>query len=51
MPNIYGLWFQEPFGVWFLEPEASNIGYLDPLGMLSKPRGELGALLASLVGL
>ena len=29
VPNIYGPWSQKPFRVWFLEPEASNIGYLD----------------------
>ena len=23
-----------PLAVWFLEPETSNIGYLDPLGSI-----------------
>ena len=23
---------KNPFRIWFLEPETSNIGYLDPLG-------------------
>ena len=31
VPNIYGLWSQKPFRVWFLGPESLNIGYLDPL--------------------
>ena len=33
IPNIYGLWSQIPLKVWFLGAEASNIGYLDPLGL------------------
>ena len=32
---------EKPFRVWFLEPETSNIGYLDPLGvMLCKSRSD-----------
>ena len=31
VPNI---WSQIPWRVWFLEPETSNIGYLDPLGIV-----------------
>ena len=32
VPNIQGLWSQEPLRIWLLEPETSNVGYLDPLG-------------------
>ena len=31
VPNIQGLWAPIPLRVWFLEPETSNVGYLDPL--------------------
>ena len=29
---MWGSWLQNPEGVWLLQPETSNVGYLDPLG-------------------
>ena len=38
---------QIPLRVWFLEPETSNIGYLDPLGLATRPRPTIGAYAAT----
>ena len=38
VPNIEGLWSQIPLRVWLLGSKTSNIGYLDPLGLLLQPR-------------
>ena len=32
VPNIKGPWSQKPLRVWYLEPDTSSIGHLDPLG-------------------
>ena len=40
-PEISALWFQNPIRVWFLEPETSNIRYLDSLGSSLKDRRKL----------
>ena len=33
LPNISGFWLEKPYHLeCILEPETSNIGYLDPLG-------------------
>ena len=37
VPNTYGVWSQNPYRAWFLQPESSNIGYLDPLGYRMSP--------------
>ena len=31
-----GFWFQKPYPEWLLAPEPSNVGYLDPLGEVSR---------------
>ena len=37
VPNIAGLWFQNPYPGWYLGPESLHVGYLDSLGVVIAP--------------